>query len=136
MKFFLTVFIIHLVVVLKAQDVKALHLLNYTNDELLDSLSENLEGLSEKGINTIFLEVDYHFDFKSHPELRQTENVITKKSAAKSNHGAVVKYVASELKKCDMGEDTAMGAKLTCSTRKSVANKLNEKLQFKDVEIV
>ena len=48
-----------------------------------------------------------------------------KKSAAKSNHGAVVKYVASELKKCDMGEDTAMGAKLTCSTRKSVANNVS-----------
>ena len=83
MKFFLTFFLVHLVVVLKAQDVKALHVLNYTNDELLDSLSENLEGLSEKGINTIFLEVDYHFDFKSHPELRQTDNVITKKSATK-----------------------------------------------------
>ena len=42
-----------------------------------------------------------------------------KKSAAKSNHGAVVKYVASELKKCDLGETTAMGGKLTCTDRKT-----------------
>ena len=31
-----------------------------------------------------------------------------KKSAAKSNHGAVVKYVAAEMKKCSMGETSAM----------------------------
>ena len=48
-----------------------------------------------------------------------------KKSAAKSNHGAVVKYVASELKKCDMGEDKAMSDKLTCSTRKTAANNVS-----------
>ena len=41
-----------------------------------------------------------------------------KKSAAKSNHGAIVKYIASELKKCDLGNDKAMGDNLTCSTRK------------------
>ena len=49
-----------------------------------------------------------------------------KKSAAKSNHGAVVKYVASELKKCDLGETTAMGGKLTCTDRKT-AGKVSEK---------
>ena len=31
-----------------------------------------------------------------------------KKSASKSNHGAVVKYLAAEMKKCSMGEDEAM----------------------------
>ena len=41
-----------------------------------------------------------------------------KKSAAKSNHGAIVKYIASELKKCDLGNSKAMGDNLTCSTRK------------------
>ena len=43
-----------------------------------------------------------------------------KKSAAKSNQGAVVKYIAAEMKKCAMGETMAMKAadgtdKLTCS---------------------
>ena len=33
-----------------------------------------------------------------------------KKSASKSNHGAVVKYMAAEMKKCSMGEDEAMQA--------------------------
>ena len=44
-----------------------------------------------------------------------------KKSAAKSNHGAVVKYIAAELKKCDLGESTIMGS-FSCNTRKTTAN--------------
>ncbi len=48
-----------------------------------------------------------------------------KKSAAKSNHAAVVKYVAAELKKCDIGEDKAMSDNLTCSTRKTTANNVS-----------
>lgn len=69
--------------VLNAQNLKSIHLLNYNSNEDLIALADKLEGLSKKGINQIFLEVDYHFDFKSHPELQQTENVITKKGAAK-----------------------------------------------------
>ena len=47
-----------------------------------------------------------------------------KKSGAKSNHATVVKYVAAELQKCNIGDSTAMkdksGAdKLTCSARKT-----------------
>ena len=45
-----------------------------------------------------------------------------KKSAAKSNHSAVLKYVASEMKKCNIGTDTWKAMKnkdgaeqLTCS---------------------
>ena len=34
-----------------------------------------------------------------------------KKSAAKSNHSAVLKYVASELKKCNIGTDTGKAMK-------------------------
>ena len=41
-----------------------------------------------------------------------------KKSAVKSNQAAVVKYVAAELKKCEIGESTVMGGDLTCSERK------------------
>ena len=51
-----------------------------------------------------------------------------KKSAAKSNQGSIVKYVAAELKKCDLGDSfvmkttvgTATAANsLDCSTRKT-----------------
>ncbi len=38
-----------------------------------------------------------------------------KKSAAKSNHASVVKYVAAELQKCNMDETTSMDGNLTCS---------------------
>lgn len=68
---------------LKAQDIKSIHLLNYNSDKLLLELSSKLEGFAKKGINTIFLEVDYGFDFKSHPELILNNDVITKKGAEK-----------------------------------------------------
>ena len=47
-----------------------------------------------------------------------------KKSGAKSNHATVVKYVAAELQKCNIGDSSAMKNKsgtdqLTCSSRKS-----------------
>ena len=42
-----------------------------------------------------------------------------KKSAVKSNQAAVVKYVAAELKKCEIGETSVMGTNLTCSKRKT-----------------
>ena len=40
-----------------------------------------------------------------------------KKSAAKSNHASVVKYIAAEDQKCNIGEDKAMSDNLTCSGR-------------------
>ena len=42
-----------------------------------------------------------------------------KKSAVKSNQAAVTKYVAAELKKCEIGETKVMGGSLTCSARKT-----------------
>ena len=53
-----------------------------------------------------------------------------KKSSAKSNHATVLKYIAAEVQKCNIGEDTAMKGsdnvdKLTCSERKT-ANKVSE----------
>ena len=48
-----------------------------------------------------------------------------KKSAVKSNHAAVIKYVAAELKKCEIGETKVMGGNLTCSDRKT-AGKVHE----------
>ena len=40
-----------------------------------------------------------------------------KKQAAKSTHSNVVKYIAAELQKCNLGETNAMATKLTCSGR-------------------
>ena len=76
----------------KAQQIKSIHLLDYNTNEDLMQLSGQIDSLAHKGINTIFLEIDYHFKFKSHPELQQTENVITKSGARKlanicSNYG-------------------------------------------------
>ena len=48
-----------------------------------------------------------------------------KKQAAKSNQAAVIKYVAAELKKCEIGETDVMvkgSSKLVCSNRKSGTN--------------
>ena len=42
-----------------------------------------------------------------------------KKSAAKSNHASVVKYIAAELQKCNMEEEKAMDNKLDCDNRKT-----------------
>ena len=47
-----------------------------------------------------------------------------KKNATKSNHASVVKYVASELQKCNIGESTYMGS-TACSSRKGSSNSGN-----------
>ena len=60
---------------------RALHLLDYNNDGALETLGQNLENLAKQGVNVIILEVDYNFEFKSHPELRQGTNPITRTGA-------------------------------------------------------
>ena len=48
-----------------------------------------------------------------------------KKSAVKSNQAAVIKYIAAELKKCEIGETDVMVKgtdKLVCANRKSGTN--------------
>ena len=47
-----------------------------------------------------------------------------KKNATKSNHASVVKYIASELQKCNIGESTYMGS-TACNLRKGDSNKGN-----------
>ncbi len=79
----LTVLFVLLASVVFSQNMHAIHLLNYNNDKALMGLSADLEGFQKQGINTFFLEVDYHFDFKSHPELIQTKDPITKVGAQK-----------------------------------------------------
>ena len=60
---------------------RAVHLLDYNTDDALDLLGKNLEPLAKAGINVIILEVDYNFDFKSHPELKRGTNPITRAGA-------------------------------------------------------
>ena len=40
-----------------------------------------------------------------------------KKSAAKSHQAQIVKLIAGELKKCDLGDTKAFGEQLTCTDR-------------------
>src|SRR5262245_63045319 len=65
----------------KQKPWRAVHLLDYNTDSDLDALGQNLETLAKQGINVIILEVDYNFDFKSHPELRRGTNPITRDGA-------------------------------------------------------
>jgi glycosyl hydrolase family 20 len=57
---------------------RALHVINYSNDASLDRLAEQLPQLAKMGLNCLILEVNYGFEFKSHPELRQGDRQITK----------------------------------------------------------
>ena len=60
---------------------RALHVLDYGTDDQLNALGQNLEKLSQQGINVLILEVNYNFAFKSHPELRHRSDPITKEGA-------------------------------------------------------
>lgn len=60
----------------------SIHLLNYEDDEDLEVLSSQLQALEDLGINQLFLEVDYHFEFTTHPELISPK-FITKAGAQK-----------------------------------------------------
>ena len=81
MKIFFLSLLIFLAFFVKSQEVKSIHLINYANDKDLLELSSQLAEFAKKGINTLFLEVDYNYDFKSHPELRQSDSVITNEGA-------------------------------------------------------
>jgi hypothetical protein len=59
------------------------HLLDYNSDVALQALGQNLGKLADMGVNTLILEVDYNFSFKSHPELRRGSNPITRDGARK-----------------------------------------------------
>jgi hypothetical protein len=59
----------------------AIHLLNYQTDADLESLEQQLPALRARGVNLIILEVDYGFDFRSHPELRRPDKPITRGAA-------------------------------------------------------
>lgn len=80
---FLIVLLILFTIQINAKNIVGIHLINYTDDASLLKLSNDLASLKKKGVNTLFLEVDYHFDFVSHPELRSKGKFITKTMAKK-----------------------------------------------------
>jgi hypothetical protein len=62
---------------------RALHLINYGSDEALEGLGKEIPVLAEMGINVLILEVNYGFEFKSHPELRMGQKPITRDGASR-----------------------------------------------------
>lgn len=61
----------------------AVHLLDYNTDADLEDLSKNIPLLAKTGISIIIFEVDYNFDYESHPELRRGIAPVTKQAAHK-----------------------------------------------------
>ncbi len=59
----------------------ALHLLHFQNDADLATIEAQLPDLAARGVNVLVLEVDYGFEFRSHPELRISEKPITRAGA-------------------------------------------------------
>jgi len=62
---------------------RALHLLHNSNDYALDTVSSHIPTFSKMGINVLFYEVNYSYEFESHPELRLSEKNISKVAARK-----------------------------------------------------
>jgi hypothetical protein len=60
---------------------RALHIINCTTDEALDQLGEQLPHLADMRINCLILEVNYGFQFESHPELRSGDRQVTRAGA-------------------------------------------------------
>jgi hypothetical protein len=77
----LVLMVLPLTVTSKSKPWRAVHLLSYDTDADLDALGKNVETLAKQGINVIILEVDYNFEFKSHPELRNGKTPITRDGA-------------------------------------------------------
>jgi Glycosyl hydrolase family 20, catalytic domain len=59
----------------------AVHLLHLQSDADLEAFEKELPALAARGVNVLVLEVDYGFDFKSHPELRISPTPITRRGA-------------------------------------------------------
>ena len=62
---------------------RAVHLISCKDDAGLEALAKELPQLAALGVNCLMIEVNYGFEFQSHPELRQGERQITKAGAAK-----------------------------------------------------
>jgi len=60
---------------------RGLHVIVFKNDRDLEILGSQIPKLADMGVNALILEVDYNFAFKSHPELRAGESLITETGA-------------------------------------------------------
>jgi hypothetical protein len=60
---------------------RALHVISYTTDDALAKLAAQLPQLADLGINCLILEVNYGFEYQSHPELRNGNRTISKDGA-------------------------------------------------------
>jgi Glycosyl hydrolase family 20, catalytic domain len=60
---------------------RALHVINYTSDESLSGLEAQIPALAQLGVNCLIVEVNYAFEFQTHPELRQGKTPITRNGA-------------------------------------------------------
>jgi hypothetical protein len=67
----------------KADKWRGLHVNNFQSDKDLEVLGGQIPKLKAMGLNVLMLEVNYSFDFQSHPELRSGRNLITRAGAAK-----------------------------------------------------
>jgi hypothetical protein len=59
----------------------ALHVLDQQSDADLQAMEGQLPALAARGVNVLVFEVDYAFEFRSHPELRLRDKVITREGA-------------------------------------------------------
>jgi hypothetical protein len=62
---------------------RALHLISHASDDRIETLAKELPQLAKLGINCLILEINYGFEFQSHPELRQGKRQISKSGARK-----------------------------------------------------
>lgn len=60
---------------------RGVHLLNYDTDKKLNELEKIIPELIRLGINVVILEMNYNFDYKSHPELRRGDSPVTEAGA-------------------------------------------------------
>lgn len=57
---------------------RGLHVLNYGTDAALVELGEQVPTLAKMGINVLILEINYAFEYQSHPELRMGNTPTTR----------------------------------------------------------
>jgi hypothetical protein len=62
---------------------RALHVLGYTTDGELETLGAQVPQLAGMGLNMLILEVNYHFQFRTYPKLRDGQETITPEGAAR-----------------------------------------------------
>ncbi|TMQ32111.1 MAG: hypothetical protein E6K70_20340 [Planctomycetota bacterium] len=67
----------------KSEPWRGLHLLQCKTDQDLANLAGQVPRLAALGLNVLILEIDYNFNFKSHPELRSGREPVTAEGAGK-----------------------------------------------------